>query len=260
LGINNTFGIACVADGHGGSKYFRSQKGASLAVDAARRSLHDYHGEIAGQKTAFFNFNKKAKSEKQYGQEITASLKQLERSIIYQWRNDVKDDLEKNPLTEKEKEICKAENIEYDDPSNLTVLYGTTLAAALVSDSFWFVLQIGDGCAVVIDSGGSAFVPPELEDKRLGFGRTTSLCDSDAADNFRECFGADTILGLTAATDGVADSFEPEKYLRFNKYLYNQFDNFPSVAEYALRDFLPELSERGSGDDAAIAGIFRMEE
>jgi len=67
-------------------------------------------------------------------------------------------------------------------------------------------------------------------------------------------------MGLTVATDGMADSFEPEKYLQFNKELYDKFSHFPEKTEAELRDFLPKISERGSRDDISIAGIFRINE
>jgi hypothetical protein len=253
LGIHNTVGMAFVADGHGGSKYFRSQTGSSLAVTVAMNSLPAFYGTIAKQNTAFF---KKITTEEQKNQEITNSLKQLEGNIIYQWRNAVIDDISKNPLTDAEKEICKTSNINYDDPSNLIIIYGTTLLAALVSESFWFSIQIGDGLCVVLESDGTATLPIP-EDERLAFGRTTSLCDSDAIQNFRESFGFGSIRGITVATDGVADSFELEKYLLFNKELFENFITFPERAETDLQGFLPELSKRGSGDDVAIAGVFR---
>ena len=63
---------------------------------------------------------------------------------------------------------------------------------------------------------------------------------------------------MTVATDGIVDSFEPEKYLRFNKELYDNFTVIPDKAGAEMEAFLPGLSERGSRDDVSIAGIFRM--
>jgi hypothetical protein len=254
LGIHDTLGMAFVADGHGGIKYFRSQKGSLLAVNVAIKSLSDFYGTTARQKAAFFN--KKLISDEQKKQEIINNLKQLEGSIIYQWRNEVTEDLQNNPLTEAEIAICKANNIDFNDPSGLILLYGSTLLAALISENFWFVIQIGDGLSVILENDGNATLPIP-EDERLAFGRTTSLCDSDAIQNFREAFGLTSIKGITVATDGVADSFEPEKYLQFNIELYEKFSHFQVKANDDLIEFLPELSKRGSGDDVAIAGVFR---
>jgi serine/threonine protein phosphatase PrpC len=186
-------------------------------------------------------------------------LKQLEGNIIYNWRNAVLQDLKENPLAEDEIRICNTNNIAIDNPSDLIFIYGTTLLTALVSDSFWFIIQIGDGLSVVIENEENINIPI-AEDERLAFGRTTSLCDNDAIKNFREGYGFTAIQGLTLGTDGIADSFEREKYLQFNKELYDKFThNPPAQAKTELQAFLPELSERGSRDDVAIAGIFRIE-
>ncbi len=255
LGRWKTVGIACVADGHGGNKYFRSDKGSIIAVQIAEKVLLEFYGTIAKEKTAFFD--RKVSNEDIKSSNILSSLKQLEANIIYKWRGDVLNDLEQNPLTETEIEFCEANNISLDDDlTNLMFIYGTTLIASLVSDTFWFVIQIGDGLCVVLDESGKIILPIE-EDERLEFGRTTSLCDSDAVKNFREAYGFTEIEGLTVATDGVVDSFEPEKYLQFNRDLYDKFNLFPTSAETELDKFLPELSERGSRDDVSIAGIFR---
>jgi serine/threonine protein phosphatase PrpC len=239
LGHNNTTGIACAADGHGGNKYFRSGRGSNFAVNIALRSLNDFYSSIT----------KKAINDMQ------SKLKQLEANIIYKWRNAVMDDLKNNPLTEVETEVCNENNIQSDDP----VIYGTTLLAALVSDCLWFAIHIGDGLCVVLENEERIYSPIH-EDERLAFGRTTSLCDNDSINNFRESYGFSRIIGITVATDGMTDSFESDKYLRFNKELYDKFSLFPVRAETELKDFIPKLSERGSRDDISIAGIFRMKE
>jgi len=253
LGINNTIGIACVADGHGGSKYFRSGRGSNFAVAIASRSLADFYGSVTIKKTAFFN--RKAGNEDIKKIDMQSKLKQLEANIIYKWRNAVLEDLKNNPLTEAETEACNDNNVQSDDP----VIYGTTLLAALVSDYLWFVIHIGDGLCVVLENEEEAYCPIK-EDERLAFGRTTSLCDMDSIGNFRESYGFSKIMGLTVATDGMADSFEPDKYLQFNKELYGKFNLSPASTEAELKDFLPKISERGSRDDISIAGIFRIKE
>lgn len=251
LSKNKRVGVAIVADGHGGSKYFRSDKGSVLAVQTAERTILDFLGTIAKNKAAFF-------ARKEEDRKIKQNLKLLEEKIIVEWRNGILHDLKDNPLTEQEKEFCKSNNIVIDDdPANLLFIYGTTLLAGLISDSFWFVLQIGDGRCVVIESENNITIPI-TEDERLAFGRTTSLCDNNANENFREAFGFTEIQGLTLATDGISDSFEPEKYIQFNKELYDKFTVSPENTTTELQAFLPELSERGSRDDVSIAGIFRV--
>ena len=253
LGSSNRVGISCAADGHGSGKHFRSDKGSVLAVQTAERALFDFCGTTASAKAAFYN---REENNDKKNAAINSKLKELEGNIIYKWRKSVEEDLKQNPLTEAEIEICKNENIPHEDP----LIYGTTLLAGLVSESFWFVIKIGDGGCVIIDETGEAQTLTELEDERLAFGRTSSLCDNNAIGNFREAYGLTRIKGLTVATDGMTDSFEPEKYLQFTKELYDKFTNMPAeIVEKELFGFLPELSERGSRDDISIAGIFRIE-
>jgi len=253
LCLNNSMGIACVADGHGGNKYFRSDRGSNFAVNIALRSLADFYGSLSKKGIAFFD--RKAGGGDIKNIDMQSKLKQLEANIIYKWRNAVLDDLKKNPLTEVEIGTCNDENIQPDNPA----IYGTTLLAALVSDSLWFVIHIGDGLCVVLENEDNIYCPIQ-EDERLAFGRTTSLCDNDSINNFRESYGFSPIMGLTVATDGMADSFEPDKYLQFTKELYGKFSHFPVKTEAELKDFLPKISERGSRDDISIAGIFRKNE
>jgi serine/threonine protein phosphatase PrpC len=261
LGLNNTIGIACVADGHGGSKYFRSDKGSIIAVQVAEKALLDFFATIAKEKTPFYN--SKASNESGKSIDVQERLKDLEGNIIYNWRNAVARHIEKTPFAETEIEHCKKNNIPLDyDPEKMMFAYGSTLLAGLVSDNFWFAIQIGDGLCVVLESEEKITVPIG-EDERLAFGVTTSLCDSNAKDNFREAYGFAKIEGLTVATDGITDSFIPEKYLQFNKGLYEKFAHPSSTVEEEqkkLQEFLPEVSQRGSRDDIAIAGIFRVKE
>ena len=255
LSSSKTVGLACVADGHGGNKYFRSDRGSKFAVQVAEKTLFDFCGTLAREKKAFFS--RKSENEEKKN-DIIAKLRQLEGNIIYQWRNAVLKDYTENPLSDTEKDICNENNINFDDdPANFMFTYGTTLLAGLVSNSFWFVIQIGDGLCIVLENEERIITPIE-EDERLAFGRTTSLCDNDAIVNFKESFGFSKIDGLTVATDGIADSFELEKYLQFTKKLYFNFTTTPDKAETELKAFLPVLSERGSRDDVSIAGIFRM--
>ena len=57
-------------------------------------------------------------------------------------------------------------------------------------------------------------------------------------------------------SDGLADSFDSEKLPSF---LLNINDNIVIDSEKTsneLKEFMPKLSEQGSGDDISLAGIF----
>jgi len=231
-------GIAVVADGHGGEKYFRSAKGSELAVSIAKQTITSFELQVRSEKT------------------IAPSLKHLASNIIYQWREKVLEDIQKLPFNDGEIKLCTEKNIDTTNEDDLVSIYGTTLIAAFVTETCWFAVQIGDGVCVSITGDGKAETAIPA-DERLAFGKTTSLCNTDAIDSFRYNFKKEKVLGITVATDGVADSFIPEKYLDFNKNLMEDF----LLTEHAQRNldtFLPELSRKGSRDDVAIAGLFNI--
>ena len=141
---------------------------------------------------------------------------------------------------------------------DIATLYGSTLLAAIYIEylNFWFAIQIGDGKCAVIKKDNTVEFPVELENDKLGFGVTTSLCNKDAANEFRFAYGFEKINGITVMSDGLADSFDSEKLPSF---LLNINDNIVIDSEKTsneLKEFMPKLSEQGSGDDISLAGIF----
>jgi serine/threonine protein phosphatase PrpC len=235
------YGMVFVADGHGSDKHFRSKTGARVATKISKEVLEEFYEKHA------HSFFLESKAE-----EINACLKQIERRIIFLWRKEIEKHFAACPIKDNEKAIYEKYKVEYGD--NIHSIYGTTLIAALMAENFWFALQIGDGACMALDSDEvpSIVIP---EDTRLGFGCTTSLCDFNAIDNFRECWGRDKIDALIVATDGMVDSFSPEGYQSFIKKFYTEFKKNNKRAQEALTKFLPTLSERGSRDDIAVAGV-----
>jgi serine/threonine protein phosphatase PrpC len=163
----------------------------------------------------------------------------------------------KNPLNKVERELCVKLELDDTDDNAQVRFYGTTLLAALLKEDYWFLVQIGDGRCVIIDAQGKAQFP-DIDDESLGFGKTTSLCDSKAAENFREIYGETPINGITVATDGVTDSFIPDAYLKFHEKLYADFCRDSKMASDGVEKGISVWAANGSRDDAAIAGIFKF--
>ncbi|MDR2485467.1 MAG: protein phosphatase 2C domain-containing protein [Treponema sp.] len=244
-------GIALVADGHGSKRHFRSDQGSRLAVAVAKKAITQFIEITERKKVAFWDGSAGSNVKK-----IAETLKQLESNIIYCWREAVLQDIKTKPFNEEEHGICTENNIDIEDENDLVAVYGSTLLGAVIAEGFWFAIQIGDGACVILTEEGNAEIGIP-EDERLEFGRTTSLCNTDAVESFRHSFG-DSILGITVASDGVTDSFIPEKYTDFNMQLLRNFIKYPDRAERNLQEFLPKLSERGSHDDVSIAGIINL--
>ncbi|GHV61210.1 hypothetical protein AGMMS49587_04760 [Spirochaetia bacterium] len=243
--VSNKGGIAIVADGHGSEKHFRSDVGSRTAVEVTDAAIIQFLKLLSKEKESYYDTY-----------HMDEQLKQLEGYIITHWRQAVLLHFDSHPLTDAEKTICAGEDLDPSVENNRVRMYGTTLIAAMIQKTIWFVIQIGDGKCAVIDAGGVPQFPPSLEDERLTGGKTSSLCDTDAMGNFRHAFGHKSIRGVTVATDGVTDSFIPENYLDLHKRLYNDVTSNPKNAEKELQKSIAVWSSKGSRDDASMAGLF----
>jgi hypothetical protein len=241
--------IAVVADGHGSDAHFRSDRGARFACECTANLI--------------------AMFAEKYGESLGESkLPELIQRIAYEWDKRVTEDWEEDPPGVLNKEQVdgdsKSPNVSKAsrDFPNPREAYGSTLIASAVTHDSWFGLQIGDGKCAVRNSGGD-FLQPIPWDKKCFLNVTTSLCDTDSTMEFRYCFSREIPAAIFIGTDGVDNSYpiyENEKHLNG---LYTIIaDNF--VREgfkkglLELCDFLPVLTQKGSGDDVSIAGILKM--
>lgn len=246
-----TYAYALVADGHGGEKYIRSEKGAQIAVTVATECTNEILKKIIplirGKKNDL----------------IEKNLKLLCVKISIKWKETVIRDFNENPLTSEESELC--ENLKMNLPlqeETIPSLYGTTLLEAVYFEmfNFWFALQIGDGKCSIIKENNSVFFPEELENEKLGFGVTTSLCSPYAATEFKFAYGFEKINGIAVMSDGLTDSFDTNKLPDFILSLKDNTVNDKQKTIEELKSFLPILSEQGSGDDISIAAIIPRRE
>ena len=248
--VRERLGIALVADGHGSRRHFRSERGAQFAVAVAKEAITQFVEMAQGRNMGLGDAgpgDKKAEER----------IRQLKSNIIYRWREEVLRDLRDRPFTEEERDICAEHHIDPNAENDLVAVYGSTLLGAVLTERFWFAIQIGDGACLIITEAGTAETGI-AKDALLEFGRTTSLCNLDALLSFKHRFGDVPIVGITVASDGVTDSFIPEKYKDFTMRLLKRFIDDPAQAERNLQDFLPKLSELGSNDDVSIAGVFNL--
>ena len=246
-----TYAYALVADGHGGEKYIRSDRGSEIAVRCAvqctNELLKQIYSYIPGKKQNL----------------IKKNLELLCVKISMRWKEKVIKHFNENPLTEDELKQLEEQGILIPiKEEDIPVLYGSTLLEAVYFEmfNFWFALQIGDGKCAVIKEDDSVVFPSELENEKLGFGVTTSLCSKNAPSEFRYAFGFEKINGICVMSDGLTDSFDAAKLPDFILNLKTNMveDSKNTVSE--LKDFLPVLSEQGSGDDISISAIFSKKE
>ncbi|GHT94424.1 hypothetical protein FACS1894141_1070 [Spirochaetia bacterium] len=241
--------IAVAADGHGSPSHFRSDRGARFACESAVKRLKHFAGAAAFRK-----------SDAAQRDEL---LKELERNIIAEWREMVSADWNSDLP-----ESLPPDFFENLNPDNLLCsiddivpVYGTTLIAAAVCDDFWFCLQIGDGKCVTLKIDGSVFLPI-APDKNCYANVTTSICDENASGHFRRFWSGDLPAAVFIGTDGVDNSYPVYQNEKHLAKLYRTIaDNFAEEGftngKKQLEEFLPVLTEKGSGDDVSIAGIIR---
>ena len=236
--------VVVVADGHGSDNYPRTDRGSSFAVEATITAVKEFVKIVED-------------SAIDISADSDSYLEQLAKNILANWYAAVEADLEKYPFSEDElSKVSEKYKKRYMSGQRQEKAYGTTLIAACQTKNYWFGLQIGDGKCVCISQDGSMSEPiPWDEDCQANV--TTSICDSDAIDEFRYCFTKECPIATLMGTDGIDDSYAnaEEMYVLYRSILAIFAEHGRETGESEIKEFLPGLSRKGSGDDVSIAGI-----
>ncbi|MGN0455554.1 MAG: PP2C family serine/threonine-protein phosphatase [Acutalibacteraceae bacterium] len=233
--------LVVVCDGHGGADYFRSDRGSKLAA-ASFMDCMENPDLIAALSAAATEKQRKSRIE------------QLIKSIIARWNSLVEQDMRQHPFDEDELSgVSEKARRRYEAGERLQAAYGTTLIGAVLAEDFWLGLQIGDGKCVVVSETGE-FTQPIPWDEECFLNVTTSLCDENAAKEFRFCFSRTLPAAVFIGSDGIDDCFAGDERLydfyRVTLKSFAQTDEETAVAQ--LKEYLPTLSEKGSGDDMSV--------
>jgi serine/threonine protein phosphatase PrpC len=246
------YAVAIVCDGHGSNKYFRSDRGSSMAAEVTMSAIQ----ELMKSRTI----------KNEQGSKLIDALfanpdkfmQQLAANIIYRWREHIAEDYQREPFSETELALLSPKELAASQKEDGWVsAYGTTLIAAVRANNFWFGLHIGDGKCVTVNTDGTTTQPIPWDEKCF-LNVTTSLSDAQALSSFRSVFSTKNLpSAIFVGTDGVDDTFGNDEALEsFYKtvvQLFNEKDFAEAQAE--LKTYLPKLSEKGSRDDVSIAGI-----
>ncbi len=266
----DAYRLAVVCDGHGGNDYFRSDRGSRLATQAfcecVDKAFYPQSEEAEAPQTESFLKNK----AKNFAEAIHActTQKQIEeqllwftRSVLTRWNLLVEEDLQADPFREEELATVseKARN-RYLTGEKVQSAYGSTLIGVVLTPDFWFGIHIGDGKCVAFDREGLC-AEPIAWDEQCFLNVTTSLCDSNALQEFRFCFSRELPAAVFVASDGIDDCFAGEKRLHnFYRVILTSFaTEEPEVACRELEAYLPVLSSRGSGDDMSVGAILNLQ-
>ena len=299
--------VIAVADGHGSEPL--SQIGSKIVVESACRNIAEFVKELKDSETTkqfnllsdkiFCGINPKVKNSKldsskayyindfDYNKIIDektiteeelnkstivsdffSSLSKLEKFIVYDWCQKVYEDFSKRQ--ERESDKLKDYNLKDSDYDNPYHLYGTTLLATVITDNYWFAIQIGDGtCLALFDENADSadfkqINQPVPDDERCYRNITTSICDSDSYLEFRHCLGTKIPKAIFVGSDGIENSFtsdnrqeELQSLQKFYKDLIKDFskDLTKEKRNEKLIEKLKNLTEDYSGDDVSIAGL-----
>ena len=244
--------ICVVADGHGSDNYPRTDRGSEYAVEAAIECIVDFVNTA--------NSVDVLTDEKNH----YALMLQLVTSILRIWHEKIDADYKKNPFTEQELEkVTDKYKQRYLSPNEnerkVEKAYGCTLIAFVCTDEYSFGLQIGDGKCVMVDKEGN-FSEPIPWDENCQMNVTTSICDGDARDEFRYFITNRMPASVFCGSDGIDDSYASteELYALYRSMLKIFIEHGSEVGMSEIKDYLPNLSKRGSGDDVSVALILDM--
>lgn len=260
--IDNNMSIAVVSDGHGGSRYFRSDVGSKVAVDCTIELTRCFVSEINKDIFAHIPFTalsalttERKNANLRKDGVADKQLKQLFSSIIYKWRKTVEEHAANNPFTIDELKLINNP----DEPSSIDKTYGCTLMCYVKTPDYWFAFHIGDGKCFAFDEEGN-WREPIPWDERCFLNKTTSICDNNSLEEFRYCYQGDgySPVAVFLASDGLDDSFgeaanQANFYIQILK-LINEQGLINAQSE--LEDTLPKLSKIGSQDDMSLALVY----
>ena len=277
---NDLLSMAIVCDGHGGERYFRSHYGAEFATEITQKAITEFvknmadstftlsEGKSVFDGASFTAYSAATATDEQMESRAHKSLKWLFSSIISQWNEKIAkhaketelSDWELSNVDEKYRNefLCEREK----DDATFEKTYGCTLMAYVQTSDYWFAFHLGDGKCVSMRVVEDRLVceQPIPWDERCFLNKTTSLCDSNALEEFRYCYQGDGQfpLAMFLGSDGIDDSYGDGNnlynfYIQLFKIIIR---NGVEKANKELKKSLPVISKMGSKDDMSVACVF----
>lgn len=240
--------LAIVSDGHGSSNFIRSDKGSKYACEETAKAVKEFVSSI---KIDYF-INEEERNNR---------IIQLCKSILVNWYEKIAEDYNNCPFGEDElKNVSDKYKNLYFSGESIEHAYGATLVFALLTKDFFLAVQDGDGSCLVLSEDGDLINPIPVDEKcEASF--TTSLCNENAIQDFRFFWTSTIPIAAFLSSDGVENSYP--RYEDFINFHLNVIDNFikhgPDETKTSIDEFLPNLTEAGSGDDVSLAGIVNLD-
>ncbi len=233
--------VLCVADGHGGSEYTRSDIGARRAVEQAQMLLVNEALPRILDGSALMDL---ARFKRHLDPD-----QQLPKELVKRWLASIDEHEADNPLPENKTAAQPDVPVERR--------YGATLLAALLTPKLHLYIQLGDGDILTVSEEGEITRPPFRADSQLIANYTTSLCSRNAWDfvriHFQQIDKKPPAL-VMLATDGYANSFADDAaFEHAAKDIHGTIQqDGPAAVAGRLPGWLEETSKAGSGDDISV--------
>jgi hypothetical protein len=238
--------LLAVADGHGSTRSFRSDRGAALAAECALRELRRFIQKL-GPDAPLSRVRNQAKTA-------------WPRSLLKAWKNAVRADLVAKPFTlfdfapfPEPPPVVKP-GVEL--PISAYLAYGATLLTVAITHRYILYSQLGDGDILTVRTDGKVSRPLPRRHEFMA-NQTVSLCSHHAFEEFQ--IRVDALRGQAPAlimlsTDGYANCFgDDEGFFKvgvdFLDYLRAQGVDF---VQEKLESWLRQSSHDGSGDDITV--------
>ena len=230
--------ILAVADGHGSKSCPYSRTGSRIAVNVfcdIAKSIYEGYSGAPEQLLTYLN------REGDTG---------VSKAIDIEWKRRVVERHKKN------KHIINKLEKGNDDLVSVYKQYGSTLLGLIITKSFVFAFQLGDGdICYVTDNGLELIVEP---DKILGVEThslsrenawekaITTVCKLNVEDHLPSLF--------SLSTDGYANSYKSEEefHATVSEYLGLLKEYGVKAVSDSLSNWLTETSAMGCGDDITM--------
>jgi hypothetical protein len=223
-----------VSDGHGGSRYDRSEVGSAFAC---RVALEEIESQL--RQTPIGR-----------GSDVDAWRQWLANglpsSLVRSWRREVLSHGQTHPRA--------------DGAPPSVIPYGATVGVILLTPKWWGYTGLGDWDLVRTDSAGGAELLSEEPDSPGGGEATFSLCMQGAENHFSSRSGLVSIdageeaFALVLSTDGIRKSCSSDTdFLNLARHLGGLSAADDRGQPSALAEALDHISAQGSGDDVSVA-------
>jgi serine/threonine protein phosphatase PrpC len=224
--------LIAAADGHGSAHSPYSEEGSKIAADTFQTVMSRYFRK---HKNALDKLNTFLHREGD-----TTVAKEIEK----EWKKRVR----------KKHRFSRRPESEISSP-DFYRRYGSTLLGLLITSSFYFAFQLGDGDILLLTADSAEHIIKGTV--QLGVD-TYSLCQDEAWRRVVTTVGrrSDTAEphAFMLATDGFSNSYPDEElFLRACREYYSAIEEHGANTVWgSLSDWLSETSEKGSGDDISV--------